>query len=176
MGSNVARPHRQPGHFGKEAERKALNMAGARDEAELMMCKAVEEVRKNTLVVFDEHQTVVLEMAKAGDLFASSEAQASAGGALNRALTKAMSAKVVPSDGAPARRPSVAFASTVRRAQSDRARLWWCQHYRSAEPGILRNPRPCRGCQADQSTLRRCPGPLHPDESCHPASRPVDGP
>ena len=32
------------GHHGKDAERVALNMGGARDEAELMMCRAVEEL------------------------------------------------------------------------------------------------------------------------------------
>lgn len=36
------------GQYGKDAERVALNMAGARDEAALMMCKAVEDLLEAT--------------------------------------------------------------------------------------------------------------------------------
>ena len=38
----------KPGYWGKDAEKKALNMQGARDEAEAMMCKAVEDLLKAT--------------------------------------------------------------------------------------------------------------------------------
>ena len=36
------------GYWGKDAEKKALNMQGARDEAEAMMCKAVADLLKAT--------------------------------------------------------------------------------------------------------------------------------